>query len=85
MLKFAFLTAALLLMANDCFAQAPSPSQCQQVREAVARYGYAAARQHALNEYGPDAVRVGDQCFSKHSAKHYRAHYRKHHGARSVS
>ena len=83
MLRFLLLTGALLLVADYSFAQAPGPAQCQEVREAAARYGYAAARRHALATYGPGAVRAGDQCFAKHHATHHKAHYRKHHSARS--
>lgn len=39
--------------------------QCQLVRQAVAQYGYAAARQHALENYGPEAVKVGEKCLTK--------------------
>ncbi len=39
--------------------------QCQMIRLAVAQYGYAAARRHALETYGPEAVKVGDKCFAK--------------------
>jgi hypothetical protein len=30
----------------------------------VAQYGFAAARQHALETYGPEAVKTGDKCFT---------------------
>ena len=89
MLRFLLLTGAILLVADNAFAQAPSPGQCEQVREAVARYGYAAARRHALETYGPDAVRVGDQCFARHygtkfrtqHGRRYGTHYRRHYKA----
>lgn len=60
--------ATLLCMADRSFAQtAPDPTsmQCQLVRLAVAQYGYAAARRHALATYGPEAVKVGDRCFAE--------------------
>lgn len=89
MLRFLLLTGAILLMTDYAFAQAPSPSQCQQVKQAVARYGYAAARRYAIANYGPEAARVGDQCFARHDRAHYtqhdRTHYRKHYKARSWS
>ena len=78
MLRFLLLAGALLVVAQSAFAQAPGAAQCQQVREAVARYGYAAARRHAVETYGPEAARAGDQCFAKHRATHYRAHYTTH-------
>ena len=77
MLRFLLLTGALLLATESAFAQVPDAAQCQQIKEAVARYGYAAARRHAVVTYGPEAARAGDQCFSKL----YRTHYRKHYGA----
>jgi len=78
MLRSLLFTGAILLITNDSFAQVPSPMQCQQVRDAVARYGYAAARRHALANYGPEAVRAGDRCLIKNSRKPYRTHYRHH-------
>jgi hypothetical protein len=37
-------------------------SNCDQIRQAVATYGYAAARQHALTHYGSDALKEGEKC-----------------------
>ena len=86
--KFLLLTGALLLMPGYAFAQAPSADECQQIKQAVAQYGYAAARRHAMETYGPDAVKVGDQCFAGHrkiaSAQHKMA-YKNHHAGRSRS
>jgi hypothetical protein len=66
--KFLVLASVLLLMPNSSFAQNfpdhPSASQCQMIRQAVAQYGYAAAKQHALATYGPEAVSFGEQCFA---------------------
>jgi len=76
MLRFLFLTAAILLTADYAFAQ--DSGQCEQVRAAAAQYGYAAARRHAMATYGPEAVRTGDRCFGKHHAMHER-HAAKHH------
>lgn len=67
-LRALLLTGAILLVADYSFAQAspdPTSMQCQMIRLAVAQYGYAAARQHALQTYGPDAVKVGDKCFTE--------------------
>jgi hypothetical protein len=36
--------------------------RCDQVKQAVATYGYAAARKHALENYGKEAVAFGDKC-----------------------
>jgi hypothetical protein len=53
--------AALLLLDNLAAAQ----SYCAQVKEAVARYGYTAARRHALANYGREAVQAGDRCLRR--------------------
>ena len=68
------LTGVILLTADYSFAQYspdPTPMQCQLIRLAVAQYGFAAARQHALETYGPEAVKTGDKCFTKGRARHY--------------
>ncbi len=44
---------------------APGPADCEQIRQAVAQYGYAAARRYALTHYGKDAAAYGDHCLSK--------------------
>jgi hypothetical protein len=61
------LTGIVLLMADYSFAQDspdPTPMQCQLIKLAVAQYGFAAARRHALETYGPEAVKTGDKCFT---------------------
>ena len=61
------LTGVILLIADYSFAQYspdPTPMQCQLIRLAVAQYEFAAARQHALETYGPEAVKTGDKCFT---------------------
>jgi hypothetical protein len=57
----------VLLVADYSFAQDspdPTPMQCQLIRLAAAQYGFAAARRHALETYGPEAVKTGDKCFT---------------------
>ena len=64
--KFLVLSILILLLPDYSFAQnVPDPMQCQQIRQAVAQYGFTAARRHALATYGPEAVKTGDQCFAK--------------------
>ena len=65
MRRLLLLTSFVLLFADYAFAQEPSPMQCQLIRQAVAQYGYAASRRHALETYGPEAVKTGDKCFTK--------------------
>ena len=62
------LAAAMLLVTGYSLAQAspePTATQCQLIRLAVAQFGYAAARRHALETYGAEAVKTGDKCFTK--------------------
>jgi hypothetical protein len=62
------LAAAILLTTDYSRAQAspePTATQCQLIRLAVAQFGYAAARRHALETYGAEAVKTGDKCFTK--------------------
>jgi hypothetical protein len=58
------------------FGQEPDPMQCQQIRQAAAQYGFAAARQHALMTYGPEAVKMGDKCFAKSPTRGTSSHSR---------
>jgi hypothetical protein len=65
--RFLLLIGFSLLMTDYAFAQDapdPTPMQCRLITLAVAQYGYAAARQHALEAYGPEAVKTGDKCFT---------------------
>jgi hypothetical protein len=52
--------AFALLLTNFAMAQ----SYCDQVRQAVATYGYAAAKQHAMAHYSAREVAVADKCVS---------------------
>jgi len=66
------LTGVILLMPDYSFAQSspdPTPMQCQLIRGAVAQYGFAAARRHALKTYGPEAVKTGDMFHETDRAK----------------
>ena len=70
--RLLLLTGVVLLIADYSFAQyspGPTPMQCQLIRVAVARYGFAAAGQHALETYGPEAVKTGDKCFTKQTGR----------------
>lgn len=62
------LTGATFLMTDHAFARTdpePTSMQCRLIGLAVAQYGYAAARRHALETYGPEAAATGDKCFKK--------------------
>ena len=71
--RFVLLTGVVLLIADYCVAQDyspdPTPSQCLLIRQAVAQYGFAAARRHALETYGPEAAKTGDKCFTKQTER----------------
>jgi hypothetical protein len=66
------IAAATLLLTGPLPARAahsgPSPADCDQIRQAVATYGYSAARRYALIHYGKDAVRYGDRCLARKHA-----------------
>jgi hypothetical protein len=66
MTRIVVAVAAVLLLTSFSSAQSISDSQCQQIREAVAKYGYAAARRHAMANYGAEAVAAGDRCLGRH-------------------
>jgi hypothetical protein len=61
------------------YASAQSQANCGQIRQAVAQYGYAAARRHAMANYGADAVRSGDKCLrgTRVATRHVRHRARK--------
>jgi hypothetical protein len=73
--RFLLLTGVILLLADYSFAQDyspdPTPMQCEMIKQAVAQYGLAAARRHALETYGSEAVKTGDKCFTRQTrARH---------------
>ena len=77
---FVALGVALL---STSYAWAQSAANCDQIRQAVAQYGYAAARAHAMANYGADAVRSGDKCLGRGgrsagrvAARHARYHHK---------
>jgi hypothetical protein len=51
--------AVALLLTNRAWAQ--SEANCEEIRQAVATYGYEEARRHALAHYGAEAVEAGDK------------------------
>lgn len=56
------LIAAVVALLLTDYSWSQSQSDCEQIRQAVATYGYAAAREHALANYGIEAVKAGDKC-----------------------
>jgi hypothetical protein len=51
------------LLSTPAYAQ--SDAQCEQVRQAVAQYGYRAARAHAEQTMPPEQVRAGEACLHR--------------------
>jgi hypothetical protein len=76
------LVAVGIALLSTSYAWAQSEANCDQIRQAVAQYGYKAARAHAMANYGADAVRNGDKCLrgarGGAPARHVR-HHKKHH------
>jgi hypothetical protein len=57
--------AVVLLLTSSSLAQ----SYCEQVRQAVATYGYTAAKRHAMAHYTKEEVRVADRCLTRRSVR----------------
>jgi len=67
--RLLLLAVSILFMTDCAFAQEPNAIQCQLIKQAVARYGYTASRRYALENYGPEAVKTGDKCFTKQAGR----------------
>jgi hypothetical protein len=66
MRKLLGIAGVILLMTDYSLAQSgPDPAQCEQVKQAVAQYGYREARRHAMANYGPQAVNAAEKCLTK--------------------
>ncbi len=68
-------------------ASAQSQGQCEQVRAAVAQYGYKAAKAHAEATMSPEAVRAADSCVRRHTTAraHHHVTARKRHRVRQIT
>jgi hypothetical protein len=79
-----FVAIGVALLSTS-YAWAQSAANCEQIRQAVAQYGYAAARAHAMRTYGAEAVASGDKCLGRGgggrvAARQVRSHHKtKHH------
>lgn len=60
---------SLVLMTTDL---AGAQSYCEQVRQGIAQYGYAAARRYAVEHYTAREVRAADRCVARMRLSHYR-------------
>lgn len=73
-----FLAIALVLLTTDLSL---AQSYCEQVRQAIAQYGYASAKRYAVEHYSPEEVRAADRCAARlrgggYRHRHYRRDYR---------
>jgi len=59
MTRILLVVGVALLLTNRAWAQ--SEANCDEIRQAVATYGYESARQHALIHYGAEAVESGEK------------------------
>jgi hypothetical protein len=59
MTRILMVVAVALLLTGRASAQ--SEANCDEIRQAVATYGYEDARRHALIHYGAEAVEAGEK------------------------
>jgi len=71
----------LSLLVTPAYAQ--TEAQCDQVRQAVAQYGYRAARAHAERTLTSEQVRAGEACL--HRPRQGPSHVVRHHQRRSAN
>jgi hypothetical protein len=80
MIKSVLVTAMGLTLLSIIPASAQTADQCNQVRAAVAQYGYKAAKAHAKTTMSAQAVRAADSCVKHRPAatKHHHALRKRH-------
>ena len=59
MTRIMVIVGVALLLTTRAWAQ--SEANCEEIRQAVATYGYEEARRHALIHYGAEAVEAGEK------------------------
>jgi hypothetical protein len=59
MTRILLIVAVALLLTGRASAQ--SEANCEEIRQAVATYGYEDARRHAMLHYGAEAVEAGEK------------------------
>jgi hypothetical protein len=59
MTRIGAIVGVALLLTGRAWAQ--SEANCDEIRQAIATYGYESARQHALIHYGAEAVETGEK------------------------
>ena len=59
MTRILMIVAVALLLTGRASAQ--SEANCEEIRQAVATYGYEDARRHAMLHYGAEAVEAGEK------------------------
>jgi hypothetical protein len=75
------LVAVGVALLTTSYSWAQSAANCDQIRQAVAQYGYPAAHAHAMRNYGAEAVRNGEKCLGRGrvAVRHVRYHRVKRH------
>ena len=70
------LVAVGVALLTTSYSWAQSAANCDQIRQAVAQYGYVAAHAHAMRTYGAQAVRDGQKCLGRGrvAVRHVRHH-----------
>jgi hypothetical protein len=64
MTRILVIVAVALLFSTRAWAQ--TEANCDEIRQAVATYGYEEARRHAMAHYGAEAVETGEKkCLGK--------------------
>jgi hypothetical protein len=81
MIRFLAGGALVLLTAYPVCAQ----SYCDQVRQGIEQYGYAAARRYAVEHYSPREVSAADRCVARMRAHSYGHPYHRHYSAIDAS
>ncbi len=68
MSKMLLTMCAAILIAGPSIAQGaqfiPTAADCEQIRQAVATYGYATVKRYALTHYSKAAVTSGQRCLA---------------------
>jgi hypothetical protein len=66
MIRFLIVVGAIFALINPLSAESvPSATNCEQIRQAVATYGYTTVKRYALAHYSREAVRYGERCLMR--------------------
>jgi len=66
MIKFLVVIVATFPLINPLAAESASiTASCEQIRQAVATYGYATVKRYALAHYSIEVIRSGERCLMR--------------------